>query len=339
LCDQAFACACFCCTLVIRSDDHNDQLLPLFVPLLDSMPVVAVRALLHMRTDVCVRESTRKVIDSSGLQEKAMQVLPPLDTPNKQKAVSQLCEFCTSAQLAQWIPLLLPFLERNSISGLQFVLPIFSRIMDRGPSESEVLLQFDLSDRLVQLLRQHSHPDLQLNTLVLCVNLAKHFAGAEALLRARLLHPNKKVLERLLFDDDPNLADWALHLLQPLSSKCPRELLTDYALGCMQRMLASDVALRHRTTAVSTVSLVVQAAKQPHQRRLLIHSGVIEGLLHLINPQYRRSNKDILSMLATALEWAESGCDPTSPRMHRWCQTIAESRVKLAAMEGQPSAN
>ena len=326
---------------MIRSDDHNDQLLPLFVSLLDSMPLVAIRALLHMRTGLCVRGSTRKVIDSSGLQEKAMQVLPPLDTPNKQKAVSQLCEFCTSAQLAQWIPLLLPFLERNSISGLQFVLPIFSRIMDRGPSESEVLLQFDLSDRLVQLLRQHSHPDLQLNTLVLCVNLAKHFAGAEALLRARLLHPNKGVLERLLFDsgDDPNLPNWTLHLLQQLSSKCPRELLTDYALGCIQRMLASDVALRRRPTAVSTVQAVVQAAKQPHQQQLLITSGVIEGLLRLIVPQCAGTNADIVSILATALEWPESGCDPTSPRMQRWCQTIAESPDKLAALEGQPSAH
>lgn len=155
-----------------------------------------------------------------------------------------------------------------------------------------------------------------------------------------MLHPNKQVLERLLFEsgDDPNLPNWTLHLLQQLSSKCPRKLLTDYALGCMQRMLASDVALRRRPTAVSMATLVVQAAKQPHQRRLVIHSGAIEELLHLIDLQYRRSNNDILSMLAIALEWAESGCDPTSPRMHRWCQTIAESPDKLAALGSQSTA-
>ena len=107
----------------------------------------------------------------------------------------------------------------------------------------------------------------------------------------------------------------------------------------MQRMLASDVALRRRPTAVSTVQAVVQAAKQPHQQQLLIHSGVIEGLLYLIVPQCASTNEDIVSILATALEWPESGCDPTSPRMHRWCQTIAESRDKLAALEGQSSGH
>jgi tetratricopeptide (TPR) repeat protein len=73
------------------------------------------RALLHMRTKAQTSKRQRE-IDSSGLQEKAMQVLPPLDTPSEREAVSQLCEFCTPAQLAKWIPLLLPILESNSIS-------------------------------------------------------------------------------------------------------------------------------------------------------------------------------------------------------------------------------
>jgi len=90
-CDQAFACACFCCSLATNDAGHHDQLLPLFVSLLDPMPVVAIRALLDIRTSTRVPKSTRNMIDSSGLQEKAMQVLPPLDTPTKQKAVSQLC--------------------------------------------------------------------------------------------------------------------------------------------------------------------------------------------------------------------------------------------------------
>jgi hypothetical protein len=149
------------------------------------------------------------------------------------------------------------------------------------------------------------------------------------------------VLERLLFDSggDPSLADEALSLLQQLSASCPRKLLTEYAVGCIQRMLASDVAERRRPTAVSMVTLVVQAARQPHQQRLLIHSGIIDELLQHIIPRCARTNEVIVSILATALEWAESGCDPTSPRMQRWCQTIAESRDKLAALEGQSTAH
>jgi hypothetical protein len=174
---QAYACACFCCSLVVNGADHYDQLLPLFVSLLDSMPVVAVRALLHMRISphACKRE--REIIDNSGL----------FDTPIRQQVVKQLYK-CTLAQLARKIPRLLPFLESNSSISVKFVLHLLSRIIDRGPSESEVLLESDLADRLVQLLRQRDHPGLQCNTLILCAKLAKHLAGAQALLRARLLH-------------------------------------------------------------------------------------------------------------------------------------------------------
>ena len=203
--DQAYACACFCCTLVVCGADHYDQLLPLFVSLLDSLPVVAIRALLHMRTSphACKRE--REIIDNSGL----------LDTPSRQQVVKQLHK-CTPAQLARKIPRLLPFLESKSSTSVKFVLHLISRIMGRGPSESEALLQTDLADRLVQLLRQRDHPGLQCTMLILCAKLAKHLTGAQALLRACLLHPDKKVLERLLFDSggDPNPADEALILLQ-----------------------------------------------------------------------------------------------------------------------------